>query len=56
MYSHTERTSLGHMGVPEHTPCVHSHKGGGWWSQLWIKCAGGGEMLIAGEKGKFEIK
>ena len=43
--------------LPEHTPHVHSHRGGCWCSQLWTQCAGcqssacGGEILTAGEKG-----
>jgi len=47
---------MGAHKLPEHTPFVHSHRGGGQWSQLWIQCAGGGGMLIVGEKEKFEIK
>jgi len=37
---------------------VHSHRGGGQWSQLWTQCAGcqsstgGGRILTAGEKEK----
>ena len=43
--------------LPEHTPRVHSHRGGCRCSQLWTQCAGcqgsaGGEgILTAGEKG-----
>ena len=43
--------------LPEHTPRVHSHRGGCQCSQLWTQCAGcqstagGGETLTAGEKG-----
>ena len=52
------RQGLGVHRLPEHTPRVHSHRGGGQCSQLWTQCAGcqsstgGGGILTAGEKEK----
>jgi len=49
---------MGACRLPEHTPHVHSHRGGGQCSQLWTQCAGcqsstgGGGVLTAGEKEK----
>ena len=49
---------VGAHRLPEHTPHVHSHRGGGQCSQLWTQCAGcqssagGGGILTAGEKEK----